>query len=342
MQPAKPYKCKDIMDTIPNFKISLTLSIILSFSVFFSIFQVSYGQMAVVDAPLLETAKLNYIETINSVAELRENVEQTKKLILDTSKMKDTIGSMRTEMSTIFNNTFGLIGELNRLRDEILETPDDINAFMQEFKDNADCLFDDLDKYQQVETIYKSRYVFKDNFGGTPENPADDPYVFKDGSDMAGAFDPLQLKENPCGHTVTYFSKLKAKYDEERSIIDRLTGVWVKTEEELTESKRFYVEMDKKVEETKTEKETLDTMKTILWAIHGKLVDIDKTLGELTLFIVNRSHDPNKLYTAPGLSSEMKNKLKMNNVKAGVATGWQKKAAIWKSLGKATPSPLIR
>lgn len=330
---------------LPNTNFKFDLFIIFSFVTLLISYLIPFdlnAQMAVYDAASDNQAKLMYIETVNQVAELRENVQQTKQLILDTTKMKDTIGAMRTEMSTIFNNTFGLIGELSRLRDEILDTPDDINAFMQEFKNSADCLFDDLDKYQQVETIYKSRYVFKDNYGGTPKNPADDPYVFKDGSDMAGAFDPLQLKENPCGHTVTYFSKLKAKYDEEKSVIDRLTGIWVKTEEELSETKRFYTEMEKKVEETKTEKETLDTMKTILWRMNGHLESIDKTLGDLTKFIVSRYHNPNVLFNAPGLSTEMENKLKMQNIKPGEATEWNKKAAIWKSLGRAAAKPLIR
>lgn len=316
--------------------------LIVSFLISLSIYRISYGQMAVVDAPLLETAKLNYIEMVNQVAKLRENIEQTKQLILDTSKMKDTIGSMRTEMSTIFNNTFGLIGELSRLRDEILKTPNDVQSFINEFKDNADCLFGDLDKYQQVETIYKSRYVFKDNYGGTPENPYDDPYVFKDGSDMAGAFDPLQLKENPCGHTVTYFSQLKARYEEEKSILDRINTIWVKTEAELSETKRFYTEMEKKVEETQTEKETLDTMKTILWRMNGHLESIDKTILDLTKFIVSKEHDPNKLFKTPGLSTEMQNKLKMQNIKAGEATNFKKKSAIWKNLERGVGQLPIR
>jgi len=315
---------------------------IVSFIISSVLYRTSYAQMAVADVGVLAQAKLQYIEALNTVSELRENINQTKQLILDTQNMKEGIGSIRTMMSEVYNNTFGLVGELDRLRDEIARTPQDIQSFMDEFKENADCLFSDMNKYQQVETIYKARYVFRDEYGGTPHFKDDDPYIWEDGSQMAGSFDPVQLTENPCGHTVTYYSQMVKNVEQEKTILNRIYAVWNKTEAEMEQTRTFYKEVQKKVEHTETEKETLDTMKAIMWRMNGHLESIDKTLLDFVSFVVSRTHNPNGLLKAPGLTSEAKTKISMQGIKLGEATEFNKRAQIWKTLERAKKSSVIR
>jgi len=331
---------------IPLQKLLIPLiALLLSFIITIFIYGISYAQLAVTDPTALAQAKLTYIETINTVSELRENVQAAKDMIFEAQKMKEGIGEMRTMMSTVYNNTFGLVGELERLRVDILKTPAEMQAFLDEFKANADCLFDDMDKYQQVETIYKARYIFVDSVGGTPNYPADDPHIWEDGSQTAGQIggDPVQLQENPCGHSVTTNgARILNKIEQEKAILERITGIYNKTEEEKTNLENFYTEMEKKVQNTETEKESLDTMKAILWKMNSHLESIDKTLLDITHYYISTVHDPNAVAKAPHLSQKSMTEAAALGIKYGEATEYNKKTAQWWGLGKTTKKQIIR
>lgn len=319
-----------------NRQIALNALIVLLFP------NILMGQMVVSDPAALAQSKLNYVEAINTVSQLRESVATAKQQINKTEEMRDAFSMMRTEMSTVYNNTFGLIGELERLRQDIASTPNELMKMMEELKANANCLFSDLDKYSQVETMYKARYVFKDEYGGTPNNPDDDPYIWRNNQDMAGSFVPVQLQENPCGHTVTYFSQIKAKYEEERSVIERVLAKYNQSREEITANAKFYEEMEEKIQETKTEKETLDTMKTVLWKMNSHLESIDKTLLDVARIYISSFHDPTALSRAPGLSPTSLAMIQSEGISLGEANEFEKRAAVWKSLGSSSKNPLLK
>ncbi len=319
----------------------IIMALIISFFLTVTFYQDSYAQLAVHDPTTFQQLKLNYIESINAVSELRENVQAAKDTILEAKKIKEGIGEVRNMMSTIYNNTFGLVGELQRLREDLIKTPGEIQSFLDEIKSNADCLFSDMDKYQQVETIYKARYVFKDSEGGTPNYPDDDPYIWKDGSQMAGAYDPVQLKENPCGHTTTYYTKALSQVEEEKAILDRIIGIYTKTEEEAAANEKFYEDMEKKVAETETQKETMDTMKVIQWKMLAHLESIDRTTLDHLKFIVGRVHDPNKLLRTPGISDEVKAMISVKGISFGNATEYKKRSSILRANGSAVNNTLL-
>lgn len=314
----------------------------------FFYFNVANAQMAVTDATLLAQAKLEYIEAVNTVSKLRENLQVVKDTLNVTEEMKQGVGEMRKFMSTVYNNTFGLIGELSRLREDLLKTPGEFDRMMEQFKHAADCLFDDLDKYQQVETMYSARYHFGDVAAGTPNYPADDPYVWSrtdsQGQQTAGSIDPLpvQMQENPCGYRLkTLGDKLEEERITQQKIIERILAKYNKTEEEAETLQEFYTEMEKKVEETKTEKETLDTMKVILWKMNSHLENIDRNLNDITYLYVSAMHNPQRAFKAPKMNDETQAYISSQGIILGESTQFDKNSASWKSLRSGLKSKLV-
>ncbi|MBU2645524.1 hypothetical protein KKI24_12525 [bacterium] len=312
-------------------------------------FKDARAQMAVADAGALVQAKLNYIEAINTVSQLRENLQVVKDTLNVTEEMKQGVGEMRKFMSTVYNNTFGLIGEIARLREDLLKTPGEFDKMMNAFKNAADCLFDDLDKYQQVETIYSARYHFVDSAAGTPNYPDDDPYVWSktrsQGDQSAGDINelPIQLQENPCGYkTKTFHDELKERAETEKAIIERILAGYNKTEEEAKNLQKFYQEMEKKVEKTETEKETLDTMKAILWKMNSHLENIDRNLSDVTYLYVSAVHDPKRAFKAPRITPEVEAMMSSNGIVPGKSTQFDKAASAWKALRNGSSKTYLK
>lgn len=237
----------------------------------------------------LAELKAQHVVMINQTAELKDQLIEMKKNVLNTAAIAQGVGDLTQDFKEIYNNTFGLIGELARLHEEIVSTPDDIEAFFKEFKDIIDCAIDDLDSYGRAEKIYEARYVFKGRDNGTPQVKWDDRYVGEYYS--AGVDSFSALNQNPCGFSVDAYSILKRKAEQEKRVLKDAIEKNSKTAEEIKKTKERFDQLAEKVEETESLKETVDTNKAILFEMLMIQKQMEKHLRNLVILQYGREHE---------------------------------------------------
>lgn len=249
--------------------------------------QLSQAQMMVHDTS-------TFGEMVNQTARMREQIVQFKDMIDVTKEARDAIGITRTELSSFYNKTFGLVGEVNRLVKEAESIPGHIEYLLNEFAEMSECLFDDMNAYTKSETMYKSRYVFEDNSKARHLYNDEDTeaYQLSDGS-TAGAYEPLQLMENPCGMEVSYFEDLKRQQIEQKHELIRLSEERLLIQESLEESKKRYEAWAKApLDSNVTMKEYTANSQAIQLEMLTVLKRIDHNLHGLYKLNIFQVHDP--------------------------------------------------
>lgn len=291
---------------------------------------------------ILDKMEKDVIQQINSIAQVRENVQKANEAIKQGSReIKNTVHDFHKSVDTIYNNTFGLVGEGARLWEEIQKIPDTMEKEAKSLINTSKCLVDSMDKYEQVETMYKAKYHFKGNDNSTPDNPNDDRYVFENGRDGAGtAYNEWAV--NPCGHELSMYEQMVGNVLREKEIILRVGKKRAKTREELNKLKNANDELLRKVESTKSLKETQDVSKLLLWKILKVLENIEYSLDDMLYHVVSLTHDPSTLKRAKRLTKDQRIEDQNNNIKYGSVDHFRKKLKFWADLPKGAKTPALK
>lgn len=173
-----------------------------------------------------------YVEQIDHMKKQVEILNENMKNIREVS---DTITQVRTMISEAYNNTFGIIGSLNRLVNEIKKLPDSAKVALEKFKSEADCLFEDLEGYQKIENMLDTIYN-----------------------------DPEYAKKYPCSYSPTGLRR-KLEFTKEQKKRALIEGIAVR--DQLDQNLEKIVEMAEKSMKTKNVKDSQDLTNGILLQI---------------------------------------------------------------------------
>jgi len=289
---------------------------------FFSFLSI-HAQQVVTDPTAHADHELSYIQLVNQVAQFRESVVVLKDQLNVTEQVRDTMTDIRAAAAVVYNNTFGLVGEVNALIEEVKGIPQVMQDVASEFQQQVDCLYADMDKYQKAETIYQARYVFKGRDNGTVNSPwtrsddwmdDDDPFISDKTDVQAGTFDALHLSENGCYVAYTAYNNEIWKIQKEQEVILSLEAEASQSEEELNKFKQRMKDLGEKVERTQESKESIDTIKAEIWEVVRLLTKMEYHLSNLVWKAYALDHDPMKLTGKAQLTDEQLEFLKKNNI----------------------------
>ena len=102
----------------------------------------------------------NFEQAVNPVANLREQIKTSREAVLTMLNVKDEIMNMRKEMAIIYNSVFGVMGEIKQLQEKIEKTPGEFEQALEQFKNDSECVFSDVDAYQKSENMWNARYFY--------------------------------------------------------------------------------------------------------------------------------------------------------------------------------------
>lgn len=222
-----------------------------------------------------------YMESLKQTAKMAEEIAQMKEMVLNTAAMKEQLGEMIQKAKVAYNNTFGLIGNLKKVYDELAETPEDIEKFMAEFKEMIDCAIDDVGSYGKAEMVYNARYVYRGKDNATPLVEWDDMWIGERYSSGVDSFEALN--QDPCGFNISTYARLKRKNDHEAGVLKQAIARNIKTEEEIRQSKERFDAIAAKVKSSTEEKETLDMQKQLLFYIWQELIKLNGSVNNLVI-----------------------------------------------------------
>jgi hypothetical protein len=174
----------------------------------------------------------SYTHYIDMLAKAQEQLEKTNEMIRDTKDMKQGVSEVRTNLNLAYDNTFGILGQLNDYVEELKEIPESLKATLNEWINYVNCISEDIENYKKVETLRKAKYYRKTpkdhpfNFGTeTVGEEGKIPNEYYEVSDNFGSDGLTQFEERPCNTIITFQEEVEAKQNAFNTIYDKV-GVY--------------------------------------------------------------------------------------------------------------------
>ena len=154
----------------------------------------------------------SYLHLIDQIALAQERVDAAKKQIEEAKALTEVVSEARTAMFTAYNNTFGIVGQLNDLKESIQGVPESLQKFGDKVLQYTNCIAEDIGDYKKIDMLLTAKYYRK--------TPTDHPFNFSSGtvgetgepvSDLFGSNSFEQHEERPCGLVITFGKILEDK-----------------------------------------------------------------------------------------------------------------------------------
>ena len=153
----------------------------------------------------------SYAYYIQQIAKTTQEIQEIQNAVSQMKEFNEGLSKMSNELSTIYNNTFGIVGEISYLVETVEKTPEYIKKGIKKVEAMANCVGDQVKSYKVLENMRQARYETSTpvespwNYGSAPAKKGE--YI-KFGTDLSQG-----TLARPCGdHVPNYTDIMENKY----------------------------------------------------------------------------------------------------------------------------------